>query len=155
LRALTNAGLPIFVITNQAIVNRNIVPHSVVEDIHRRMCKEIERNGGQVEAVIYCPHRPEEQCDCRKPRDGLLRRASREYGVDLDESYLIGDALSDVAAGLAAGCQTVLVLSGRGWRQLLSPEAFSYKGYRVARNLYSAASWIVRREGLPLLLLQS
>lgn len=150
---LTRTGLPIFVITNQAIINRRIVSRAAVDEIHQRMCQEVARHGGQIQGVIYCPHKPEELCDCRKPRTGLLHRTAQDFGLDLEQSYVVGDALSDIAAGLSAGCQSVLVLSGRGWRQLLSRGALSYRGYHIALDLSAAVKWIVRREGFTKFLL--
>jgi D-glycero-D-manno-heptose 1,7-bisphosphate phosphatase len=69
---LAEAGLPAFVITNQAIVNRGLVARKTVDAINDRMAREIERQGGHIDAVAYCPHRPEEGCRCRKPHPGLL-----------------------------------------------------------------------------------
>lgn len=114
LARLKKADYRVFVITNQAIINRGIVPLSTVEAIHSQMCETVRRAEGQIETVLYCPHRPEEVCFCRKPQPGLLQQAARDYRAQLAGSWLIGDHLNDIMAGEQAGCRTMLVLSGRG-----------------------------------------
>src|SRR5579872_1937066 len=86
---LTRAGVRVFVITNQAIVNRGLAPQAVVDGVNERMVQEIEKSGGRVEAVAYCPHRSEEQCQCRKPQPGLLLRLAAQHSIDLDSAVVI------------------------------------------------------------------
>jgi len=109
LRELTTFGLPVFVITNQSCVNRGILPRNDLDEIHARMTAAIARHGGLVTQVYICPHRPDEECDCRKPKPGLLLRAACEYGLDLRSSWFVGDTATDVLAGQRAGCRTCLV----------------------------------------------
>ena len=75
---LSRLDLPIIVVTNQAIVGRKMVPASVVDDIHRRMVAEVEAYGGRIDRVVYCPHRPEDRCSCRKPKAGMLLQVAGE-----------------------------------------------------------------------------
>jgi D-glycero-D-manno-heptose 1,7-bisphosphate phosphatase len=144
---LSRLGLPIIVVTNQAVVGRGIVPASIVEEIHQRMMAEITAVGGRIERVIYCPHRPEDECDCRKPKPGMLLRAANEMGLDLSQSYLVGDAASDIQVGQQVGCHTSLVLTGRGVEELIPALHFAGKHFfTVARNLMEAANYIVKAE---------
>ncbi|MGE3268783.1 MAG: D-glycero-alpha-D-manno-heptose-1,7-bisphosphate 7-phosphatase [Chloroflexota bacterium] len=115
---LTRSHVPVFVITNQAIINRRVVPVEVVEDVHRRMRNEIEAYGGHVVDIAYCPHRPDEGCICRKPQPGMILNLAAKYQLDLREAVVIGDFLTDIEAGQAAGCRTIMVQSGRGREQL-------------------------------------
>src|SRR5919106_448672 len=85
-----------------------------VEGIHARMLESIYAAGGDIEAVLFCPHLASDECECRKPKPGLLTRAARELGLDLTKSVFVGDAETDVAAARAAGCRPILVLTGRG-----------------------------------------
>lgn len=142
---LSQAGVGVFIITNQAIINRGMVSRETVDWINRRMVEEIERLGGRVEAVAYCPHRPDEQCSCRKPQPGLLVDLARKFGLDLRESAVIGDALTDLEAGQAVGCKTVLVLTGRGAEQLRLAEAVGMTGFKVAADLEAATTLLLRR----------
>jgi D-glycero-D-manno-heptose 1,7-bisphosphate phosphatase len=143
LRQLAQNGLLTIVVTNQSAINRGLVSRETVETIHRRMCEVISRNGGRVDAVLTCPHRPDENCTCRKPRPHLLLQAAERFDLDLSRSYLIGDALSDIAAGLAIGCCPILVLTGLGRQELVRLKAHGYDGYRVARDLREAVEWIL------------
>ena len=142
LRVLAELGLPVFVVTNQAIVGRGQLAAAALDALHARMCALVACHGGRITQVYTCPHRAEEQCACRKPAPGLFHQAAREHDLDLAGSYYAGDALTDVAAGQAAGCTTVLVRSGRGLTQLLRQQAQTYSGYYVASDLLHAARFI-------------
>jgi D-glycero-D-manno-heptose 1,7-bisphosphate phosphatase len=143
---LREAGVRVFVITNQAIVNRGMITREALDDLHGRMSDEIDRHGGRVESVIYCPHRPDEECGCRKPMPGLLTRAAEEHGVDLGRSVVIGDALADLQAGAAAGCSTVLVLTGRGSEQLPLARENDDCEFAVAPDLPTAVDQLLEWE---------
>lgn len=114
LRQLAQNGLLAIVVTNQSAINRGLVSAETVETIHRRMCEVIARNGGRIDAAFTCPHRPDENCGCRKPEPGLLLQAAKLFNLNLTRSYLIGDAFCDIAAGLAVDCRPILVLTGQG-----------------------------------------
>jgi D-glycero-D-manno-heptose 1,7-bisphosphate phosphatase len=150
LRTLTQAGVRIFVVTNQAIINRGVVDRAVVDDIHARMVAVAAQHDAIISAVRCCPHRPDEWCGCRKPHPGMLLGLAEEYGVDLDQAVMVGDALTDIAAGKAAGCRTVLVRTGRGAAQLALPEARLYRPNAVARDLADAVDWYIAQEHLAL-----
>lgn len=146
LARLARLGLYTIVTTNQSIINRHIVTVEVVEDIHARMVQAIEAAGGRVDRVMYCPHRPEEHCTCRKPQPGLLLAAAQELSLDLSQSYLIGDAETDIQAGQAVGCRRYLVLTGRGRRQLIRCWHHGMRGFVVVPNLGAAVNSIGRYE---------
>ncbi|MBE7551512.1 MAG: HAD family hydrolase [Anaerolineales bacterium] len=145
LAALSRLNLPIIVVTNQAVVGRGIVSARVVEEINRKMVEEITASGGRIDRVLYCPHRPEDNCDCRKPKPGMLLQAAAEMGLDLKASYLIGDAMTDIQAGQQVGCHTILVLTGRGSEQLASSSHVS-GGHSplVFYDLLEAADYILK-----------
>jgi D-glycero-D-manno-heptose 1,7-bisphosphate phosphatase len=145
LAALSRLGLPIVVVTNQAIVGRGIVPAGVVDEIHRRMMAEVKAYGGRIDRVLYCSHRPEDGCACRKPQAGMLLQAADEMGIDLRKSYMVGDAASDLVAGQQVGCRSFLVLTGRGKQQLLTALR-SVERFSIARNLMGATAHIVKAE---------
>ncbi len=112
--SLKKAGYRVFVITNQAIVNRGDLSSATLDSIHYRMQRKVARAGGWIEAVLYCPHLPEEKCPCRKPQAGLIHQAEQYYGAQAAGNWLVGDHINDLDAGERAGCRTLLVLSGRG-----------------------------------------
>jgi D-glycero-D-manno-heptose 1,7-bisphosphate phosphatase len=141
LRLLGDMEYRIIVITNQAIINRGIVARATVDEINARMVDEVHRQGGRIDAVLYCPHRADEACACRKPMPGMVLHAATRWGLDLTQSVLIGDALTDMGVGLAVGCQSILVRTGRG-RQQLAMQGGAPRTFRVTRDLMSAARWI-------------
>ncbi|MGH2354185.1 MAG: D-glycero-beta-D-manno-heptose 1,7-bisphosphate 7-phosphatase, partial [Chloroflexota bacterium] len=112
--ALSQAGHPVVVVTNQGGIGRGHMTAAALDDIHARMVAAIRASGGLVDAVLYCPHHPDDGCECRKPRPGLLQRAACELGLDLSRSVFVGDHLTDLQAAVAAGCRPILVLTGRG-----------------------------------------
>lgn len=146
LAGLAQSDFHIVVVTNQSAINRGLVSVDVVEDIHARMTRAIRAAGGRVDRLIYCPHRPDERCDCRKPQPGMLLTTAKELQVDLNRSFLIGDAETDVQAGRAAGCQCYLVLTGRGRRQLIKCRMHGERDFRVVPNLGAAVRAILRRD---------
>ena len=131
------------VVTNQSAINRKLVSQSTIDQIHRRRLDIIKHQGGRIEAVLYCPHRPNDNCDCRKPRLGLLLQAAEQFGIDLSQSYIVGDASSDIVAGLQVGCRPILVLTGSGPEELVRLRTEGYDGYRVAAHLWEAVDLIL------------
>lgn len=115
---LTALGVPLVVVTNQAIVGRGLASQMCLDDIHRRMLQQIGLAGGEVLGVYACPHDRDSGCRCRKPEPGMLLTAAERFDLDLHRSILVGDWLTDISAGQRGGCQTVLVLTGRGERAL-------------------------------------
>jgi D-glycero-D-manno-heptose 1,7-bisphosphate phosphatase len=140
---LTRAGVRVFVITNQAIVNRGMVSHETVEDVNGAMVRELSKHGGSIDAVAYCPHRPEEKCECRKPEPGLLLRLARRFGLDLTEAVVVGDTLSDLEAGASVGCRGILVLTGRGREQLKQAMDRPHNDFVVTADLGAAADLLL------------
>lgn len=135
------------VVTNQAAINRLLVQDEVVRDIHARMAAAIENAGGRIDRVYYCPHKPEERCDCRKPMPGMYLRAARENGIELARSYVIGDASGDLDAARAIGARAVLVESGRGCDRRNGHGCADCDGECViCADLLHAVDWIIRNE---------
>ncbi|HEX5046503.1 MAG TPA: D-glycero-beta-D-manno-heptose 1,7-bisphosphate 7-phosphatase [Gammaproteobacteria bacterium] len=112
--ALTQAGYRVVVVTNQSGIARGLLTEEILRDIHERMRSAVRAAGGELAAVYFCPHHPDDGCDCRKPRTALLRRAERELGVALAGVPFIGDRTSDVEAAEAVGARPILVRTGSG-----------------------------------------
>jgi D-glycero-D-manno-heptose 1,7-bisphosphate phosphatase len=147
LARLAALDIPIVVVTNQAAINRGMVSAEAVDEIHCRMVADIKATGGRIDRVYFCPHRPDEQCGCRKPQPGLLKQAATDLGIELKGSYLVGDAWSDIQAGLAVGCISFLVLTGRGLRQASQALREGPGRFRVVRDLSEAVTAILCAEG--------
>lgn len=118
-RIARHMNYKVIVVTNQAGIGRGYYTEEQFHDLMDWMCGQFELNGGHIDAVYFCPFHPEfgignykRQSDCRKPAPGMLIRAQKEHGVNFQESILVGDKLSDIAAGRAVGVGTLLYLNG-------------------------------------------
>lgn len=129
----------IIVVTNQSAVGRGIITLETAQEINRRLVGEIERENGRVDDVFMCPHAPDDRCHCRKPKPGLLQQAARKHQIDLSRSIMIGDALTDLGAGMAAGvAQTILLRTGRGQAQAQLPDARRFRPILIHDDLSRA-----------------
>src|SRR5262249_33434445 len=115
---LNEGGFPVIVVTNQSGVGRGYFPESVVTEVNALMQREIERVGGKLTAIYHCPHASSVECDCRKPKPGMVERAAREHGLDVVRSFFVGDRRSDVQLGHHAGGKSILVRTGYGEGEL-------------------------------------
>lgn len=111
---LKQSGYTILVITNQACVGRKEISIEHLGEIHHELSRDAKRAGGQIDDFFVCPHRAEENCDCRKPKPGLITEAREKWGFVPDKTYFVGDALRDLEAAEAASCIPVLVTTGKG-----------------------------------------
>ena len=129
----------IFIITNQSVVGRGLISLDAGQEINERLVKEIQFAGGRIDGVFTCPHAPQENCTCRKPEPGLILDAASMHSIDLQNSILIGDALSDILAGQKAGIpRNVLVRTGRGLVQSTLPLASQIPDFLIYENLFDA-----------------
>ena len=126
----------IVIVTNQSAVGRGLMLEATAQDINHRLVDLIQHRGGRVDAVYMCPHKPNDDCLCRKPKPGLLLQAARELSLDLQRSWMIGDAWSDLQAGQRAGVgHTILLRTGRGVDQLSRPGPEDLIGHLIFDNL--------------------
>ncbi len=150
-RVLNRAGFTVVVVTNQDGVARGLVAEAFVAELQREIDTRMKDGGARIDAWYYCPHDPNAKvaayrrdCDCRKPRPGMVRRAEAELGIDAARSYVIGDKWLDVQLGRAVGAQSILVRTGYG----ASEERRPPEGVRpdcVADDLIEAVTWILRQ----------
>jgi histidinol-phosphate phosphatase family protein len=114
LRLLARSGYDLVLVTNQSAVGRGLVTRAAVDAVHERLGELLAAEGVALAGVFVCPHAPEEDCPCRKPKPGLLLEAQKVLGLDLARSWMIGDGAKDVAAARAAGVHPWLVRTGWG-----------------------------------------
>ena len=150
--ALARAGYQIAVATNQSGLSRGYFTLDDMEAIHSRLGELVEELGGSIAGVFYCPHLPDEGCNCRKPATGLLEAIEAELGQSVAGSYFIGDSLKDLQAARAMACEPVLVLTGKGQktRDQLSARDVDLANpgdIPVYPDLAGAASAILSRTG--------
>jgi D-glycero-D-manno-heptose 1,7-bisphosphate phosphatase len=148
---LNRSGLPAIVITNQAGVARGYYPETQIEMVHAALSRQLAQAGAHIDRYYYCPHHPTEglppyrvDCNCRKPKPGLLLQAAQDFDLDLKRCFVIGDNHSDVALSQSTGCCTVLVLTGHGarvwreWQEEFQPD-------HIASDLSAAVAWILEQ----------
>lgn len=144
LSRLAKSPFAIVIITNQSAVGRGIIPLGQAEMINHRVLETITQAGGRVDGMYMCPHAPEDNCECRKPKAGLLTQAAEELGLDLSRSIMIGDALTDIEAAHAAGVpQKILLLTGRGADQVQLVKTTNHLEYTVHASLEKAVQAIL------------
>jgi len=115
---LFQAGYRIYVATNQSGLGRGLFSLDDLEAMHNKMRNLVREAGGDIAAIFFCPHTPDDNCACRKPLPGLLEQVRQHAGVELLDTPMIGDSLRDLEAGLAVGCRPVLVKTGKGIKTL-------------------------------------
>lgn len=150
-RTLNEAGWLAVLVTNQAGVARGYFKEELIGEVHKVLASELERGGARLDAVYYCPHHPSVgeppyrfDCDCRKPRPGLLLRAADELGLDLSRCWMVGDRYSDTELARNAGARSALVLTGYGRGELEhQSHAWPQRPDLVAENLLEAVRKIV------------
>lgn len=144
LKKLHKAGIGVIIVSNQAGVNKGYFSRQDLNDVTNKMIAEINKSGGEVEGVYYCIHKDEDNCNCRKPKPGLLEKGAAEHGVNLHKTYFIGDGKVDIIAGRRAGCRTVFVLSGKTSREEM--EKWDEAPDFIFENLLRAVEWIIIKE---------
>lgn len=142
-RLLSEAGIPQIVVTNQSLVGRGMLGYDEIRRLNQIVVDRFNAEGANIIAAYICPHAPEDNCDCRKPKPGQLLIAAQEHNIDLRESFMVGDAVTDVQAALNAGAKPVMVRTGRGTLQ----ENILYEtpgvDAQVVDDLLEAVHWII------------
>lgn len=139
IKLLRTLGLPVVVVTNQSAIGRGMFDVEMLGAIHERLKELLEENGTKVDAIYFCPHTPEDSCDCRKPAINMARQAAMDFGANLSNSFLIGDNVCDIELGKNVNATTILVRTGYGERVL--SEGVVTPDY-VVDNLLQAARLI-------------
>jgi D-glycero-D-manno-heptose 1,7-bisphosphate phosphatase len=149
LEQLSQTKYKIIIISNQSAIGRGFLSSEKAGHINQRVVETISTVGGRIDGLYICPHTANDHCDCRKPLPGLIFRAASNLSIDLPSSVLIGDALSDIQAGFAAGIQTlILVKTGLGNSQLHSPQIDKYPNLVITDDLQSATK-IIHSKSIP------
>ncbi|MEX0965099.1 MAG: D-glycero-beta-D-manno-heptose 1,7-bisphosphate 7-phosphatase [Pseudohongiellaceae bacterium] len=143
---LTAAGFTVAIATNQSGIARGYFDEERLSDIHHYLCSMVEQAGGSIDGIFYCPHHPDANCSCRKPKTGLLQQIEKEFACLLGGSYFAGDSLKDIHAALAHGCRPILLRSGKGMATEQSLLAEDATGVAVFDDLSAAVSSILSRE---------
>jgi len=151
IRLINESGLLAVVVTNQSGIARGYFTEPVLKDVHNRMELLLKAEGAHIDKIYYCPHHPEVglpeyllDCDCRKPRTGMIEAAEKDFKIDVRGSYVVGDKIIDVELAHKAGTRGILVMTGYGREELksLSSERKVWPDH-IADDLYDAVKWIL------------
>jgi D-glycero-D-manno-heptose 1,7-bisphosphate phosphatase len=146
IRRLNEAQIPVVVVTNQSGVGRGYFPESLVRQVHQQMVAELAAQGASLDGIYYCPHVSADNCECRKPRLGMLEQAARELRLDLEKSFVVGDRYGDVDLAHRARARGILVRTGYGAGELEWHAAnWDIQPDYVADDLEKATDWILRQ----------
>ena len=151
IRLLNESGFKVIVVSNQSGVARGYYQEKDIKIYNDEMKKKLEEKGAYIDAIYYCPHYSEAtiekykiDCECRKPKPGMLKQAEKDLNLNLKRSFLIGDKISDIEAGYRAGCKTILVLTGQGNDELKKISKMNIKPNYILKDLYTAIQTINR-----------
>jgi len=151
IRLLNKNGFKVIIVSNQSGVARGYYQEKDIEIYNGAMKKKLEEKNAYIDAIYYCPHYPEAtikkyriDCDCRKPKPGMLKQAEKDLNLNLKLSFLVGDKISDIEAGYRAGCKTILVLTGQGNGELKKISEMDIKPTYISKDLYMAIQIINR-----------
>ena len=142
IKLLNESGFKVIVITNQSGIARGYFSKEALKEIHDKMEKELAEKGASVDAIYYCPHHPDENCDCRKPETGLFKMAKDDFDIDYKKSFVVGDRMLDVEAGYKLGCKTILVPEDKD-KVKKEQEKSNAKPDFICDNFYSGIKWII------------
>lgn len=142
--ALLNAkGFQVILISNQSAVGRGMISARTLDAIFKKMTCGVEQAGGRIKDILFCPHAPDQGCDCRKPKPGMILQAVARHSIDLNKSFMVGDSAKDIECGKNAGCaKTILVKTGNGAKARVTLTEKGIIPDFLAGDLYEAALWI-------------
>ncbi len=143
IKLFNDYGFKVVVVTNQSGVGRGYFSETMLTRIHRKMLDELKKSGVTIDAIYYCPHRPDDNCDCRKPNPKMILQAAQALKIDLERSYIIGDSDTDIQMGDKAGCQTILINTEGMDRE---DACLSVKPDYITRSVFAAARLIIAAE---------
>jgi D-glycero-D-manno-heptose 1,7-bisphosphate phosphatase len=145
IRHLNEAGYPVIVVTNQSGIAKGYFPETLVQTIHELMQRRLADAHARLDGIYYCPHASPADCQCRKPRVGMLLQAAKEHSLDLTRSFIIGDRYGDIELARRAGAVGILVRTGYGEGEYLwnAPKWDSQPDF-VAADVGDAVNWILK-----------
>jgi len=141
IKLLNDNGFNIIIITNQSVIARGMVTEKELDYIHNKLTEELEEYGCKIHKIYYCPHHPDDGCNCRKPQPGLLIKAAKENNIDISKSYMVGDRIMDIEVGKKVNCKTIFISSDYGLKELKNSNT---KPDYIAKDLLDAGQWIIK-----------
>jgi len=141
---LNKAGFLVIIITNQRGIAKGLMTEEDLKDIHTKMIEELKKSGARIDSIYYCPHDEKDNCSCRKPKIGMFLKAKKDFNIEMNESWLVGDSKSDILAGQKAGCKTILLYEKLYENTILIDKGIKYDF--IVSNLEEAINKIIRNK---------
>ncbi len=141
IKRLNSKGFKVVVITNQSGVARGYFSKEAADAVNKRLEDVLKKNGAHLDGIYYCPHHPDDNCECRKPKTGMLEKAKKDLHIDFEKSYVVGDKVSDVEIARKIGGKGILVLTGAGKDE---EGKLLHKPSYIANDLKDAVEWIIK-----------
>ena len=155
-RLLNRAGFLVCVTSNQGGIGLGLFPESFVAEVHHHMAATLAASGATIDGWFYCPHHPSSvlpqfrvDCDCRKPKPGMIHQAAARFPIDLTRSFVVGDRAPDVGLARNANLQSVIVRTGGGAAEIVRTGAHAIGADHIAEDLMGATAWILEQSGFP------
>ena len=147
MKKLKDNGFKIIVITNQSGIARGYFTKKQLSEIHERMKKEFHQFNVELDGIYYCPHHPDDGCNCRKPKTGLFDKAIKDHDIIVEKSYMIGDKIQDIEAGIKIGTKSILipVLDGKDGT-IYEEHQLDYHPDYVACDFEDAVGWVLKNK---------
>jgi D,D-heptose 1,7-bisphosphate phosphatase len=141
-RLLNENNFLAILITNQSGIARGFFDENALQKIHEKLVLELAEQNAKLDAIYFCPHYPDDNCDCRKPKTGMIEQATKDFPVDLENSWMVGDKAIDIETGFNAGTKSALVLTGYGQKET---EKLKRNPDFVAENLLEVVERIIKK----------
>ena len=141
---LAKSEYAVVIVTNQSAIGRGLITEEIAQNINNFILEKIQSTNGIIDGIYLCPHHPKTPCVCRKPNPGMLIQAAAELNLDLENSWLVGDAITDIQAAIAANVKPVMVGTGRGTEQAANLNSDKLAHVPFVKDLYEAIEDILR-----------
>ena len=149
IRGAKELGYKVFITTNQSGIARGLFTELQLKKINNHLISVLKNHHAEIDAIYYCPHHPDfgdspyrQNCECRKPKTGMITQAAKEFNIDIKKSFIIGDRAVDIQTGNNSGMFTILVLTGYGKHELELCQQYNAHIDHIAPNLYEALQYI-------------
>ena len=144
IRILNQNQIKVIIVTNQSGISRGLFSIDDLENVHNELKRRLHRKGAYIDAIYYCPHHPDDECSCRKPKSGMFKLAAKDFDLKLNKCYIIGDKLTDIKAANNISAKGILVKTGYGGTEVNRIEKEDIIPDYIADNLYEAVKWIIK-----------
>jgi len=144
IQILNQNQIKVIIVTNQSGISRGLFSIDDLENVHNELKKRLRRNRAYIDAIYYCPHHPDEECSCRKPKNEMFKLAAKDFDLKLNKCYIIGDKLTDIKAAHNISATGILVRTGYGKLEQNKLGEAGVMPEHIAENLYEAVKWIIK-----------